>query len=132
MALNAVEGFAEVMRNLDNELAKIKGNAREGLLEAGIQIEGVSDRRVPVEFGNLRGSSYARFAPNEPDVVEVGYGAAYAPFVHSATEEKLRGQARPSGLGTYWNPGRSLFLQSAVEDNLFQIVDIVRSRAAFE
>jgi hypothetical protein len=132
MPLNEVQGFDEVMRNLDRELANIEGNAREGLLEAGIQIQGVSDRRIPVEFGNLRGSSYARFAPDDDSIVEVGYGAAYAPFVHSATEEKLRGQARPSGLGTYWNPGRSQFLQSSIEDNLFLIVDIVRSRASFE
>lgn len=129
---DGVHGLDEIMRNLDHELEQIKGDARDGLLEAGIQIQGVSDRRIPVEYGNLRGSSYARFAPSDRDIVEVGYGAAYAPFVHYATSEKLRGQRRPSGLGVYWNPGRSLFLQSAVEDNLFHIVDIVRERARFD
>lgn len=132
MPLNAVEGFDEVIRNLNREIAGIKSRSRDGLLEAGIQVEGVSDRRVPVEYGNLRGSSYARFTPEDPDTVEIGYTAAYAPFVHSNRQEKLRGRARPSGLGTYWNPGRSLFLQSALEDNLFGIVEIIRRRGSVE
>jgi hypothetical protein len=132
MAENEVVGFDEVMRNLNREIEGIKDRSRDGLLEAGIQIQAVSDKRVPVEYGNLRGSSYTRFTPEDPNVVEVGYGAAYAPFVHSFTREELRGRRRPSGLGTYWNPGRSRFLQSSVEDNLFKIVDIVRARGAVQ
>lgn len=132
MVRNEVVGFEEVIRNLNAELAGLEARSRDGLLEAGIQIQAVSDRRVPVEYGNLRGSSYTRFLPEDPNVVEVGYGAAYAPFVHFNTGEELRGKRRPSDLGTYWNPGRSLFLQSAIEDNLFKIVDIVRQKAAIQ
>lgn len=126
---NAVVGFDQVMHNLETELTKVRGKSRDGLLEAGLQIEAVSNRRVPREHGNLAASSYARFTPEDPNTVEVGYGAGYAPFVHEATEEKLRGKPRPSGLGTYWNPGESKFLESAIEDNLFGIVEIVRRRA---
>lgn len=126
---NSVQGFENVISNLNKAIAGIEGNCREGLLEAGLQIEASAVKRVPREYGNLAGSSYTRFAPDDPDIVEVGFTAAYAPFVHSSTEEKLKGKPRPSGLGTYWNPGRSLFLQSAIEDNLFGIVDIVRTRA---
>lgn len=124
-----VEGFDRVQRNLNRKLAQIKGDARAGLLEAGLQIERVSNQRAPREYGNLVNSSYTRATPEDPDVVEVGYTAAYAPFVHEATAEKLKGEPRPSGLGTYWNPGRSEFLRSAVEDNVAKIVEIVRRRA---
>lgn len=124
-----VEGFRTVERNLNRKLREIKGDARAGLLEAGLQIERVANQRTPREYGNLVNSSYTRATPEDPNVVEVGYTAAYAPFVHEATEEKLKGEPRPSGLGTYWNPGRSEFLQSAIEDNLYAIVDIVAERA---
>lgn len=127
-----VVGFDAVMANLERELRTIKGDCRAGLLEAGLQIEAVSKKRVPVEFGNLRASGYTRVVPENEDLVEVGYGAAYAPFVHEATAEKLRGKPRPSGLGTYWNPGEARFLEGAIEDNLFGIVEIVRRRAEFD
>lgn len=123
-----ITGFDEVLRNLDREVDGIKGRSIEGLLEAGLQIEAAAKRRTPVDTGNLRASAYT--IKQGDTAVVVGYTAAYAPFVHEATG-KLAGQRRRggSGKGLYWETGEPKFLQKAVEDNLFGILDIVRHHA---
>jgi len=99
---------------------------------AGLLVEGQSNRRVPVEYGNLRGSSYARKAQDDPLAVEVGYTANYAVFVHENLEQKLAGEPRPSGLGTYWNPGGPKFLERALNENRDSILAIIQRRASVE
>jgi len=108
------EQLRRTQRNLKREIAKIEGVTTAGLLAAGFVIFRDSQKRVPVEHGNLRASGFVQRHPTRKSVVEIGYGAAYAFFVHENTEEKLRGQPRPSGLGTYWNPGESKFLEKAL------------------
>lgn len=125
----SVTGLDDVLENLNKAIAKIKGDVIAGLLEAGLLIERESDKDLPVEFGNLKGSSYTRRHPTDPDAVQVGYTAAYAVFVHEATEEKLRGEPRPSGLGTYWNPGKSKFLENTIEENRLKILMVIAKRA---
>jgi hypothetical protein len=126
----AVHGLDEVMRNLNRQIEQIKGDVLAGLLEAGLFIQRAAQERVPVDTGNLKASAYTRNHPSERDAVEVGFTAAYAPFVHEA-EGKLKGQPRRggSGKGTYWETGEPKFLQKAVEDNLYKIVEIIRKRA---
>jgi hypothetical protein len=128
-----VRGLAEVTRNLNVAFAQIKGDVTAGLLEAGLQIQGSSQRRVPVEHGNLKASAYTRKAMDATTgtAVEVGYTSAYAVFVHENMEQKLKGVPRPSGLGHYWGPNGAgpKFLQNAVAENESGILEIVRRRA---
>lgn len=98
----------------------------KGLLAASLLIQARAQKRVPVEYGFLRGSAFARRSPDGKLQVEVGFSAAYAKWVHDLTAEKLRGQPRRSGLGTYWNPGESLFLLKAlVETRIGEITSLI-------
>lgn len=129
----AVKGTQDVLRRLNSELAGIAGRSMGGLLAGGLKVQALSQRRVPIEYGNLRASAYTRKAANigtaggavargiigglatEPLAVEVGYSASYALFVHENMQQKLKGQRRPSGLGVYWGPaGQPKYLESAV------------------
>lgn len=57
----------------------------------------------------------------------VGYTAKYAIYVHENMEMKLKGQPRPSGLGTYWNPGGPKFLERPARELRGELVKIIRS-----
>lgn len=88
-----------------------EGVAR-GLMAAGLLIQRRAMMKTPVEYGFLRASAFTRIDRDQLEV-EVGFSANYAIYVHALTAEKLRGQPRRSGLGTYWNPGESEFLRKA-------------------
>lgn len=124
-----VRGFDEVVGNLNAEIRRIKGGAIEGLLAGGLIVQGDAQRNVPVEHGNLRASAYTRKSPTNPNVIEVGFTAAYAVFVHEDMEQTLKGQPRPSGLGTYWNPGGPKFLERSLDENRGRVLDEIRRRA---
>jgi hypothetical protein len=85
-------------------------------------VQGKAQENTPVEYGNLRGSAYTNKIPKG---AEVGFSAEYAIYVHENLEQKLKGEPRPSGLGTYWNPGGPKFLERAVTENLDEISDLV-------
>lgn len=109
----AVTGFDEVLRNLHKEVAKVEGKSMEGLWEAGLQIQKVSQSRTPVEFGFLKGSAYTR---REKNRIFVGYTQAYAVYVHENLEANHEN-------------GQSKFLESAVRDNQAGIIDIIKRTA---
>jgi hypothetical protein len=106
--------------------------AMKGLFAGGLLVQRRSMRQTPVEYGFLRASAFTRKAIDGSNAVEVGYGAAYAIFVHENTEEKLRGKPRPSGLGSYWNPGKSKFLEDPYKESLREVIDLVKRYATAE
>ena len=108
-----VEGMDEVLARLNSEIGKIEGAGMDGLLDAGLQIQSVSQSRTPVDEGNLKGSAFTR---KENGGVVTGNTAAYAIYVHENLE------------ATHTN-GQAKFLESALRDNESQIVEIVRRRA---
>lgn len=131
-----VKGVEKVLNNLNREIKGIKGRTYAGLLEAGLIVQADSQRRVPVEYGKLRASAYTQKAPNSTDkrpIVEVGYSAAYALYVHENMEQKLKGQPRPSGLGVYWGPkGEPKFLENALKAKKRAVLAAIRRRAKDE
>jgi hypothetical protein len=95
--------------------------------ELALRIQRNSDRRVPVEYGYLRGSSYVEQELTsgkagtwgEKSTWEVGYTAHYAVYVHENLEMKWRGKPRASGIGVYWGPrGESKFLEKAFSEEV--------------
>lgn len=123
------EGLSKVLNNLNKAIEK-KGKATAaGLFAGGLFIQRESQKRVPVEYGNLRGSAYTRKARDNTLAVEIGYGAAYALYVHENMEQKLKGKPRPSGLGVYWGPhGEPKFLENVLKEKK---ADILRTIAAY-
>src|SRR5688572_31886572 len=106
MAANLV-GLDKVMRNLDREVKGIVGASMAGLWDAGLQIQRASQKRVPVDTGNLKGSHYTRSGsqlmrlekkgnapdPNgsvPPNTIEIGATADYAMAVHENMERNYR------------------------------------------
>jgi len=125
-----VVGLENVLKNLNEQIAGIESRSMAGLFEAGLKVEAVSNRKVPVHLDNLRAGSYTRKG-SEDKTVEIGYTAAYAVFVHENMEQKLKGQPRASGKGVYWGPsGQPKFLESTINENQKNILEIIRKRAA--
>lgn len=110
-----VKGLDQTMSRLNALIADIKDRTPEGLLDAGLQVEGVARERAPVLTGNLRNSGYTRQAT--PLTVAVGFNAAYAVFVHENLE-------------AYHPVGQAKFLESALSDNIDRIVAIVARRVS--
>lgn len=137
MAAGKVEGLEEINRNLNRQIAGIKGDVLAGLLAAGLLVQRDAQLHVPVDTGNLKASAYTRKKPDAPanrPAVEVGFTAAYAVFVHENMEQTLKGQPRTSGSGKgrYWDPqGRAgpKFLQNAVANNQRIILDTIAKHA---
>lgn len=123
-----------VIGNMDRARKQLRANLARGLMEAGLKLQGASQRRVPVDTGNLKASAYTRRAPSGALEVEVGYTSAYAVFVHENMEMKLKGQPRRSGSrkGKYWDPQPQAgpkFLQGAMNDNAQAIRAIILHHA---
>jgi len=125
-----VEGIAETLAALNSAIAEIENKTMAGLLAGGLTIQGEAQKKVPVEYGNLRGSAYTRKAQDGSLAVEVGFTAEYAWYVHENMEQKLKGQPRPSGLGVYWGPaGGPKYLDRAVTETSARVLDLVAKYA---
>lgn len=126
----ALTGMNEVLANLNRQIKGVSGRSERGLLLAGNYLLSKSQPQVPVEYGPLKASGFARKHPTKKMSVQVGYRQAYALWVHENTEEKLRGQPRPSGLGTYWNPGNSKYLERPLREESPTMVRIIANEAS--
>lgn len=125
-----IKGMDKVLQNLNSEIGKIKTKGVAGLLAGGLIVQAGAQKRVPVEYGHLRGSAYTRKAQNNPKAVEVGFGAEYALYVHENLEMAWKGKPRRSKLGVYWGPaGESQFLLKSVRDNKERVLETVKKYA---
>lgn len=121
-----IEGMDDLNKALASLVPEVSDAAMAGMFAGGLVIQAASQRNTPVEYGNLRASAYTQRKPNK--TVEVGHSANYAIYVHENMEQTLEGEPRPSGLGTYWNPGGPKFLERAVNENAREVLDQVAVR----
>lgn len=121
MAANSVriEGLDEAIASLNLEIGKINGRTTGGLLAGGLIIQRRSQELVPVRYGFLKSSAYTRKTPEDPNVVEVGYAASYALYVHENLE-------------AHHTVGQAKYLEVAVEEKKDEVVKAVASRAKGE
>lgn len=112
-----IKGLNKVLGNLNKEIGKIKDATDAGLLAGALHIQRDAQKRVPIEYGNLRASAYTQPHPDKAHVVQVGFGSSYAAAVHENMEQKWKGKPRKSGLGSYWGPeGEPKFLEKAIAE----------------
>lgn len=98
-------GLRLVLGNMAARKAQIELGAEKGLKLAGLYLQRDSQSHVPVEFGPLKASAYTRATGSGfSSVVDVGYTASYAMYVHEKIAMKLKGKPRPSGKGAFWDP----------------------------
>lgn len=125
-------GLDKTLKNLNKAILNVKGVTLDGLLAGGLIVQADAQKHVPVEYGTLRQSAYTRKVRDGANpLVEVGFTAEHAPWVHENLAMKLRGEPRKSGKGVYWGPhGEARFLANAVERQTDRVVEVVAARAA--
>jgi len=110
-----IVGVENVLRNMRRRQDLLGAGVSRGLRLAGLELQRASQLLVPVEYGVLRASAFTRHTGASFDtVVNVGYTAAYAIYVHENVAMAGRGLPRPSGRGNYWDPagrGQAKFLE---------------------
>ena len=131
MADKHLRGLDQTLKNLNKKILGVKNVTVDGLLAGGLIVQADAQRHVPVEFGVLRQSAYTRKVREGTNpLVEVGFTASYAPYVHENVEMKWRGLPRKSGKGVYWGPqGEARFLANAVTRQTEKVVEVVAKRA---
>ena len=132
----SVKGLAAISAALTKAFADIEGDIAAGLDMAGAHVEGEAVVNAPVEFGDMRRSSFHDVLHSRrATVLRVGFTSEYAAFVHEAPM-KLKGKQRAkrkgikAGSGNYWDGGDNKFLERAVKENQDDIIKIVAKYAA--
>lgn len=131
----SLKGIDKVARNLNKEIAKIENRSAKGLTVAALRIRRDSQKKTPVDEGNLRASAFTEtFKTTTGPAVVVGYTAEYAPWVHEAPGT-LKGQPRPrkkgssADRGKFWDPqgkAEPKFLEKSAKENEKNILEDIR------
>lgn len=124
----SVSGLKRARANARRILTKgIPSKAARAAHVATSIIAGHASLMTPIETSNLINSQFKKVVKvNTGYVGIIGYSALYAIYVHEAPG-KLKGVARPSGLGDYWAPnGSPKFLSKAALDNLPEIYSAIK------
>lgn len=124
-----IEGLEALNRALRELAPKLTAEAEAGIFEGGFIIQAQAQRNAPREYGDLFRSAYTR---KDGRNTRVGFDEAYALYVHENMESETVGAGipRPSGLGTYWNPGGPRFLARAVDEKAPDVLAVVERRLA--
>lgn len=113
----ALIGEDKVIANLNKEIRAIRGRTRQGLAAAAAIVKRESQRRTPVDTGNLKASHYiAALGSAKTPVAEIGATAYYAVYVHEQVEN-------------YHKVGQAKFLRDAIHHNKDRIVKAIARRA---
>jgi hypothetical protein len=129
-----VYGLPELSAAWKKRKAEFAPKVELGLKTAGLFLQRASQLLVPVDFGVLKASAFTRAeGKGFATVVNVGYTAFYAMFVHENVEMKQKGQPRrPPSKGNYWDPagrGQAKFLEAPARDsaNRTKMLNIVKN-----
>lgn len=111
-----ITGVGTVNRNLARAGARIQRGVAAGVYAAALQVKAEAMRRTPKETGNLQQSAYARMVSGASlnAIAEVGYTAAYAPYVHEIPPPPEK--SIPGGRSATHTIGQWKFLESAMTD----------------
>jgi bacteriophage HK97-gp10 putative tail-component len=82
-----ITGLSSLKANIAREIKRKRDKLYTGLVKAGMYLQAQSMRVVPVDYGNLKASAFVASPMGMMDggnkiIVEVGYTASYAIFVH--------------------------------------------------
>lgn len=131
MSKTGIQGFDQFIRNLNKELERIKKGTTTGLTKAAHHVMKESIKKVPVATGFLKNSSYVRSPSVSKNraVVELGYQAAYALYVHENPRSGKTMGFSPSGIryppGKWATVGEYKFLEKPFRSERSRIIDII-------
>jgi hypothetical protein len=128
MVMILIEGIDKVLTNLNAEIRNIHLRTKAGMREAALIVRRRSQQLTPVKTGNLKGSAYtlARDMAVGPGA-EIGYTAAYAPFVHEIPPPFMAGSGQRHA--THHPPGQWKFLETALIEKRREILDVIERAA---
>jgi len=140
--ITKVEGMQEVKRNVRGATRSMGRGVSVGLRRAGLTLQAMSQRIVPVQTGNLKASAFTRHSGGGFDtVVTVGYTAAYAVFVHENLEaahgeefnrkhaDKIRMASTRAQRKVWFRRGpnqQAKFLERPMRENKRKLLEIVK------
>jgi hypothetical protein len=106
-----------ILRDMNKAVRQIKGRTLRGVLRAAQLIRRRAVQMTPVDTGNLRSGSYVDgvVVPHFGPMAEVGFTAAYAPFVHEINKNYVTGQ---------WK-----FLQTALHESQKDVLRVIREES---
>ena len=109
-----IDDFSQWLRDTPGVVVK---DVEAAIYQEGNNIMGVSKRRTPVKWGNLKGSAHVKLPKTRggKTSVELAYGTDYAIYVHEIlTNEHPVGQAK--------------FLESAVKEGMPGFIGRMKNR----
>ncbi len=114
-----VTGGSGAAATLSRQVAAIKRRTFAGMWEAVLIVVRRSKELTPVDTGNLINSAYVNVTQDAGGqaVGEIGYTAAYAPFVHEVERE----YKKP---GSQWK-----FLETALKEKAPDVLEALRREA---
>lgn len=119
-------------RNLAKALEKMRKGAVTGLRLGAALIKRNSQKRAPVDTGNLRAGHYVSVQVNKDNAVaEIGVTAEYAAYVHEITNPS-EGVPRTGfgAKGDYWEKGEPKFLEKAIDEEIPNVKKLIQKHAS--
>ena len=115
----ATTGINEIVKRLNDEIAKIQTGTRQRLARVGRLVKERSQARAPVDTGFLKSSHYNKdVGTKDTPVQEVGARADYAVPVHEITT-------------AVHETGEAKFLENALRESEGEILDIISGKLRF-
>ncbi len=116
--ITKLTGISKVLKNLKKAEKNLAQGAENGLKVAGLFVQRISQEVVPIDTSNLKGGAFTRsFGKGFDTIVQVGYVAAYAIFVHENLDAK------------HAEGKQAKFLEAPVREQAKRILEIVRDEA---
>jgi hypothetical protein len=153
--IRQLRGLDKVMKNLNEEIKKIKGRTQGGVTVAALYVKGEAQKNAPVDLGNLMNSAFITFPDgidSSPSFTGKHAGDMEANHVTEVAESQGRvgSQADPVAevgfsavyaTAVHENPrsgksgrpgaatsGNWKFLENALKRNTKKILDIIKER----
>lgn len=125
---NGKENFNKNFREAINKM--IKGS-HVGLRLSGALVKKESQKKSPVDEGNLKASHYTEFRKGSGGaVIEIGLNAKYAVYVHEIiTPTNGVKRTGKKAKGYYWDSGEPKFLEKAIDENVDTIRKLIQKHA---
>ncbi len=110
-------GTDKVLKNLNKQVRRIKGQTTKGMRIVVLLIKGRSIVKSPVDTGNLRASHFSNVTTQKNRIIGiVGATAFYAFFVHEDLEASHK-------------VGQAKFLEDAIKESKGEILSIIKKFA---
>lgn len=120
----SIEGFDNIIKNLNLEILAITQGSRDGLLDVAKHIRRdmeINQPFIPVDLGNLEASWQTRpIMEGKKHGVLMGFSANYALWVHEMVGSDIHWSKEGSG---------PKFLESAINRNHDQILQILADKS---